>query len=92
MPTAATVVAAGILQRDPGEDGSVVPGTLRMEHRWLIPRDTGDQRVEELLRRIEAEGMRVVDPREAGPGDAGVRPRLPTPDSDFDYGRLHELA
>jgi hypothetical protein len=84
VPTAATVVAAGILQRDPGEDGSVVPGTLRMEHCWLIPRDTGDARVEELLQRIEREGMRVVDPREAGPN--------PASDSDVDYGRLHELA
>jgi hypothetical protein len=84
VPTAATVVAAGILQRDPGEDGSVVPGTLRMEHCWLIPRDTGDARVEELLQRIEREGMRVVDPREAGPNSAS--------DSDVDYGRLHELA
>src|SRR5918999_138804 len=65
VPTAATVVAAAILKRDPGEDGSVVPGTLRMEHCWLIPRDTGDDRVEELLRRIDDEGMRVIDPREA---------------------------
>ena len=46
VPTAATVVAAAILKRDPGEDGSVVPGTLRMEHCWLIPRETGDDRVE----------------------------------------------
>ncbi|HEX2282311.1 MAG TPA: hypothetical protein VHG52_11190 [Thermomicrobiales bacterium] len=84
VPTAATVVVAGILERDPGEDGSVVPGTLRMEHCWLIPRDTRDPRVEELLRRIDDEGMRVVDPREAGPSS--------TSDSDIDYGRLHELA
>jgi hypothetical protein len=94
VPTAATVVVAGILQRDPGEDGSVVPGSLRMEHCWLIPRDTGDHRVEELLRRIDAEGMRVVDPREAGPNSTPDS-RLPTPDSnvsDIDYGRLHELA
>ena len=66
VPTAATVVAAAILKRDPGEDGAVVPGTLRMEHCWLIPRDTGDDRVEELLRRIDGEGMRVVDPRDSG--------------------------
>jgi hypothetical protein len=98
VPTAATVVAAGILQRDPGEDGSVVPGTLRMEHCWLIPRDTGDPRVEELLRRIDEEGMRVVDPREAERRATQVSPlpapdvRHPTSDSDIDYGRLHELA
>jgi hypothetical protein len=91
VPTAATVVVAGILQRDPGEDGSVVPGTLRMEHCWLIPRDTGDPRVDELLRRIDEEGMRVVDPREVGPSSTSDS-RLPSSDSDIDYGRLHELA
>jgi hypothetical protein len=96
VPTAATVVAAGILQRDPGEDGSVVPGTLRMEHCWLIPRDTGDPRVDELLRRIDEEGMRVVDPRGAE-GRATHVQALPlkspgSHDSEIDYGRLHELA
>ena len=87
VPTAATVVVAGILQRDPGEDGAVVPGTLRMEHCWLIPRGTGDPRVEELLSRIDEEGMRVEDPREFG--------SKVTPDSNYsniDYGHLHELA
>src|SRR5215210_832247 len=44
VPTAATVVAAAILKLDPGEDGSIVPGTLRMEHCWLILRYTGDPR------------------------------------------------
>ena len=91
VPTAATVVAAGILQRDPGEEGSVVPGTLRMEHCWLIPRNTGDQRVEELLHRIEFEGMRVVDPRDSGSCSAPDSGHS-TSDSDIDYGRLHELA
>jgi hypothetical protein len=91
VPTAATVVVAGILQRDPGEDGAVVPGTLRMEHCWLIPRNTGDSRVEELLSRIDGEGMRVEDPRDFG---SKLTPdsHLPTPDADIDYGRLHELA
>jgi hypothetical protein len=89
VPTAATVVAAGILLRDPGEDGSVVPGTLQMEHCWLIPRGLGDARVNELLERIETEGMRVVDPRGGlvdGDGDDG------DDDRTLDYGRLHELA
>jgi hypothetical protein len=91
VPTAATVVAAGILKRDPGEDGSVMPGTLQMEHCWLIPRDTGDERVEELLRRIDGEGMRVVDPRGSERRATQASP-LQDADSDIDYGRLHELA
>ncbi len=105
VPTAATVVAAGILQRVPGEDGAMVPGTLRMEHCWLIPRESGDARVEELLERIEAEGMRVVDPREGRYGDGETASqqdsqledtmsdlRPPNSDSEMDYGHLHELA
>jgi hypothetical protein len=91
VPTAATVVAAGILQREPGEDGSVVPGTLRMEHCWLIPRDTGDSRVDELLHRIDAEGMRVEDPRDFGSKQSSDS-RPSTSDSGFDYSHLHELA
>jgi hypothetical protein len=91
VPTAATVVVAGILEREPGEDGSVVPGTLRMEHCWLIPRNTGDPRVEELLLRIEREGMRVEDPRQSASG-APPDSRHPVPELENDYGRLHELA
>ncbi len=88
VPTAATVVAAGVLQRDPCQDGGVVPGTLKLEHRWLIPRGTGDPRVEALLSRIEAEGMQVEDlladaRQEEGGSDAA---------EVIDYGHLHELA
>jgi hypothetical protein len=89
VPTAATVVAAGILRRDPGEDGTVVPGTLRLEHCWLIPRVEDDPRVVELLRRIDEEGMRVEDPRHAGQRTVGDDER---DDGPIDYGRLHELA
>lgn len=90
VPTAATVVAAGVLRRDPCQDCSVAPGTLRLEHCWLIPRNTGDARVEELLARVEAEGMRVVDPCESFEvkGEAEGNGAPPS----FDYGHLHELA
>ena len=83
VPTAATVVAAGILRRDPCEACAVVPGTLLMEHCWLIP-NVPDARVDALRQRIEAAGMRIEDPRAAelrGDDDAVI-----------DYGRLHELA
>jgi hypothetical protein len=87
VPTAATVVAAGVLRRDPGADGLIAPGTLRMEHCWLIPAGL-DPRVDALRERIARDGMRIEDPRDAAPGrhhDAGAEP-------DIDYGRLHELA
>jgi hypothetical protein len=87
VPTAATVVAAGILRRNPGEEGVVEPGTMRMEHCWLIPSGL-DGRVDELLARIDAEGMRVVDPRTFGGRDADSVGA----DGGIDYGRLHELA
>jgi hypothetical protein len=91
VPTAATVVAAGILRRDPGEDGAMAPGTLRMEHCWLIPRHAADPRVQELLRRIEAEGMRVVDPTEMVE-QVESEPEVERNGRSVDYGYLHELA
>jgi hypothetical protein len=70
-----------------------MPGTLRLEHCWLIPRDTGDDRVEELLRRIEREGMRVEDPRDSARRATHLLASpLSVTDSGFDYGYLHELA
>ena len=89
VPTAATGVAAGILRRDPCGDGSIVPGTLRMEHCWLIPDVPGEPRVAELLKRIHAEGMRVYDPRDARSRHGAEESADEDP---IDYGRLHELA
>lgn len=81
VPVAATVVAAGILQREPGGDGSISPGTLQLEHCFLIPSGL-NARVDELGARIADEGMRVLDPRE-----------FSTMSEDaLDYGRLHELS
>jgi hypothetical protein len=84
VPTAATVVAAGILHRHPCEDCAIVPGTLQMEHCWLIP-SVPDARVDDLRKRIEDAGMRIEDPRETTLRDADD-------DAALDYGRLHELA
>lgn len=83
VPVAATVVAAGILRREPCGDGAIEPGTLHMEHCWLIPRGL-DDRVDALCQRIEAEGMRIVDPCEGA--------RRQDEEAPVDYGQLHELA
>lgn len=85
VPTAATIVAAGILERQPGGDGAIAPGTLHMAHRFLIPEGI-DERVDGLCARIRDLGMTIIDPRgpdarESGEGDV-----------DIDYGRLHEQA
>ncbi len=84
VPVAATVVAAGVLRRDPAGDATVAPGTLQMEHCWLIPEGL-DPRVDTLRGRIADEDMKVVDPRESERGGQGA-------EEDIDYGRLHELA
>jgi hypothetical protein len=81
IPIAATVVAAGILQRDPGGEGSIAPGTLQLEHCLLIPAGL-DSRVDDVRARIEQEGMRVLDPRDLSSSSDDV----------VDYGRLHELS
>ena len=81
IPIAATVVAAGILQRDPGGEGAIAPGTLQLEHCLLIPAGL-DARVDELRARIAEEGLRVLDPRELSASSDDVA----------DYGRLHELS
>jgi hypothetical protein len=83
VPTAATVVAVGILQREPGESGVIAPGTLRMEHCCLVP-GVGDERVEELRSRIVASGMTVLDPLDGEAENGEDRQAI-------DYGRLHEL-
>ncbi len=62
VPVAATVSAAAILSRDATGRCQVEPGTLRMEHAFLIPRRLPDSRLAELLGRLDERGMTVVDP------------------------------
>ena len=86
VPVAAVVAAAAVLVRDREGRCDVVPGTLRLEHAFLIPRRLGDPKLDELLHRIDARGMTVADPLERIEDDdeyAAVA---------TDYGRLVELA
>lgn len=87
VPVAATIAAAAILVRDPGGNPTIAPGTLRLRHTWLIPRQTAEPDVRALLDRLDAQGMEVVDPL----GD----PEL-VPDGyeavAGNYGRMVELA
>lgn len=83
VPVAATVVAAGVLRRDPTGDGVLEPGTLALEHSWLIP-GVSEPALDELRDRISKSGMAVIDPltssrREIDPDGA-------------DFGLMHELA
>jgi hypothetical protein len=83
VPVAATVVAAGVLRRDPTGDGMLEPGTLALEHSWLIPGVT-DPALDELRAKIAAAGMSVIDPLTASKREID-------PDG-ADFGLLHELA
>jgi len=86
VPVAATVAAAAVLVRDEAGRCAVVPGTLRLEHAFLIPRRLASARLDELLDRIDAQGMAVADPLEKIEDDDEYA-RVAA-----DYGRLVELA
>ncbi|MFN8664722.1 MAG: hypothetical protein U0075_22780 [Thermomicrobiales bacterium] len=83
VPVAATVVAAGVLRRDPTGDGVLEPGTLALEHRWLIP-GVADPTLDDLRERIAHAGMTITDPLPEREDESG--------DESVDFGHLHELA
>ena len=86
VPVVATIAAAGILQRDALGAATMLPGTLRLRHTWLIPRATGNRFVDSLIARLERAGADVVDP---------LAQWSETPDYAAmadDYGRMIEAA
>ena len=83
VPVAATVVAAGVLRRDPTGDGVLEPGTLALEHRWLIP-GVADPTLDDLRERIAHAGMTITDPLPEREDESS--------DESVDFGHLHELA
>lgn len=83
VPVAATVAAAGVLKRDPTGDGVLEPGTLALEHCWLIP-GVPDPELDDLRERIADAGMTIIDPLPKR--EDGEVPHI------TDYGHLHELA
>ena len=85
VPVAATIAAAAILVRDPAGNPTVAPGTLRLRHTWLIPRQTDEPDVRALLDRLDAQGMEVVDPLAALDPEGYEA-------ASGNYGRMVELA
>ncbi len=86
MPVAATVAGAAVLARDATGRCEVAPGTLRLEHAWLIPHRSGDPTVERLVRAIAARGMHIIDPLAEIEGEDEYAATV------GDYGRMVELA
>ena len=87
-PVIATIAAAAVLRRDAAGRCDIVPGTLRLEHAWLIPRRLDDPRLSPIIDRIEAAGGRIVDTLALDPSEApdAAEPVV------ADYARLVELA
>ena len=86
VPIVATISAAAILDRDSVGGCLVVPGTLRLEHAWMIPRRLDHPTLAQIERRVAESGGRVVDP--LGHLDDDDQYRLIA----GDYGRLVEAA
>jgi len=86
VPVAATVAAAAVLVRDPAGRCEVAPGTLRLAHALFIPRRSSEPRVNDLVERVLATGMTVIDPLDHLVDEAEYAAAL------GDYGRMVEFA
>lgn len=89
IPILATIAATAILERDDEGRCEVVPGTLRLKHALIAPRQHPDPDLQRTLAQVEKHGLEVVDPFEIDPvpddtGDLG--PHL------LDYGYLVEKS
>lgn len=86
VPVIATIAAAGVLQRDGRGAATLLPGTLRLQHTWLIPRHTGNPEVDALVARLDAAGSDIVDPLEQWENTSDYAAMT------NDYGRMVEAA
>ncbi|CAA9528486.1 MAG: hypothetical protein AVDCRST_MAG73-667 [uncultured Thermomicrobiales bacterium] len=86
IPIAATVAVAGILYRDPAGRPSIAPGTLLLNHAWLVPRRCPDPQIAALVARLEDQGAAIVDPLEGVEDDDAYCAEA------GNYGRMVELA
>ena len=70
-------------------------GTLRMDHRWIVPGGTGIPGIEDLLRRLGDGGFAVEDPLAPRPHEERLGDAFPGPLAT-DYGwmmqRIYETA
>lgn len=86
IPILATIATTAILKRDQAGRCEVVPGTLRLQHALIAPRQHPDPELQRTLAQIDRHGLRVIDPFEVEPvddADAGIL---------LDYGYLVEKS
>ncbi|MFM9108043.1 MAG: hypothetical protein ACKOWF_15245, partial [Chloroflexota bacterium] len=70
VPAAVTVSAVGIVERPPGGACSLVRGSLRLKHSWIIPRVPGNPELEAFETIVRGRGFEVIDPLEDDAGPA----------------------
>ncbi len=89
IPILATIAATAILERDDEGRCEVVPGTLRLKHALIAPRQHPDPDLQRTLAQIERHGLPVIDPFDIDPVDddsGDLNPSL------LDYGYLVEKS
>jgi hypothetical protein len=62
VPIVISYAVVGILERGEAGDARLLPGSLRDEHIWLIPRRTGLQVIDNLIEYLEDHDEKVIDP------------------------------
>ena len=87
IPINAVIVAAAILRRDEDGQCEIMPGTLRLQNVWLIPKKLPHPHLRELVSRIEDQGGTIVDPLKKYEDDEELYREYAS-----DYGRLVEFA
>lgn len=62
VPIMAGICAAAVLDRASTGEASVVPGTLRLDHAWLVPTRSDNEDLRRFLLLAEQSGSAVIDP------------------------------
>jgi hypothetical protein len=87
IPVFSALSAAAILTRDRAGNASIVPGTLRMQHVWIIPTGCQLPEMQSVCDSLTSLGARIVDPLAAVAGDEERYAR-----SVADYGHIERKA
>lgn len=85
VPVSAVVAAAGIVEREPGRECVVAPGTILLRHVWIVPSGLSDPDLNRFVQEVASLGMEVVDPLDADD--------VTDPEAEAgNYARMHELG
>jgi hypothetical protein len=87
IPVFSALSAAAVLTRDRDGNVSIVPGTLRMQHSWIIPSGCELPEMQSVCEALNSVGARIVDPLAAIADDPDRYAR-----SVADYGHIERKA